>query len=124
MLYSILFFLNSQLVEAGVSPAPLPEAPPLPTLPNYEGAFLKMFLTLLCLVVAIFFSVWALKKMTKGRLSASNAARAIKILERRPISPKTTLYLIELNGKQALIAESQLEVKKILEDVPSSTEEI
>jgi len=110
------------------APAPTPAAPPLapivpmhsePTvpevaIPEYQGAFIKMFLTLIGLVVAIFFTVWALKRLSRGRLHQMNSTRSIKILERRPLSAKTILYLVEVAGKQAMIAESQLEVKRIL----------
>ena len=35
----------------------------------------------------------------------------MKVLEKRPLSPKTMLYLIEMNGEEVVIAESQLEVR-------------
>lgn len=119
---SILLFLASPLiadtpttppVEIPAQPSPEPVIPEV-TIPSYEGAFLKMFLTLIALVVAVFFTVWALKRLSQGRLSSMNASRSIKILERRPLSPKTILYLVEVAGKRAMIAESQLEVKSIL----------
>jgi len=81
---------------------------------DYEGAFLKMFLTLIALVVGIFFTAWALKRLARGKLHQFNANRTIKIIERRALSPKTMLYLVEVRGKQAMIAESQLEVKHLL----------
>ena len=102
------------------SPAPqdLPVAPLTPSpsdmVPGYEGAFLKMFLTLLALVVGIFVTIWILRKMSQGRWSQGNGARAIKIIEKRPLSPKTMLYVIDVDGQQAVIAESQLEVKYIM----------
>jgi flagellar biogenesis protein FliO len=119
-------FATGSLLSGTALPAPpLPEPSPSPeiVMQNYEGAFLKMFLTLIGLIVAIFFTIWALKRLSRGRLGSLNASRAIKILERRPLTPKTTLFLVEVNGKQALIAESQLEVKKLLEDLPTTEEE-
>lgn len=82
-------------------------------IPNYEGAFLKMFLTLGVLLVAIFGAIWLLKRLSNGRLLSRAGSRTIQILERQPLSPKTMLYLIEVEGKKTLIAESQLEVKVI-----------
>ena len=81
---------------------------------SYEGAFLKMFLTLIALLVAIFFAAWALRKLAHGRLMQFNNSKNIKILEKRALSPKTALYLIEVHGRKTVIAESQLEVKKII----------
>lgn len=133
-LYLFLFLAAPLVADAGKTPVPAPvEAPPskpvtpspaIPmhsepaapevTMPEYQGAFIKMFLTLIGLVVAIFFTIWALKRLSRGRLHQMNSTRSIKILERRPLSAKTILYLVEVSGKQAMIAESQLEVKRIL----------
>ncbi len=93
-----------------------PEAPPeIPgvSLPGYEGAFLKMFLALIALIVGIFFTVWLLKKLTQGKWSGGSN-KAIKIIEKRPLSPKTMLYIIDVDGQQSVIAESQLEVKHLM----------
>lgn len=86
-------------------------------LPSYEGAFVKMFLTLLLLVVGIVGTIWFLKRLSRGRMGGSSG-RSIVILEKKALSPKTMLYVIEVEGKQALIAESQLEVKRIMELQP------
>jgi flagellar protein FliO/FliZ len=101
-------------VHTPVAPIPAPPVPPEVVMQGYEGAFLKMFLTLIALVVAIFFTVWALKRLARGKFHHMNSNRTIKIIERRALSPKTVLYVIEVAGKQAVVAESQLEVKRIL----------
>ena len=92
--------------------------PPVPTSPEimqgYEGAFLKMVLTFIALLVGIFFTVWILKRLSRGHFSKMNEGRAIKILEKRALSPKTMLYFVEIGEKQTLIAESQLEVKSLV----------
>jgi flagellar biogenesis protein FliO len=80
---------------------------------DYEGAFLKMFLTLVALLVAIFCAAWALKKLAAGRFMQLNMSKNIKIIEKRAISSKTMVYLLEFEGKRVLIAESQLEVKRL-----------
>ncbi len=88
------------------------ETPP-EIMPSYEGAFLKMFLALIGLLVAIFVTVWVLKRFAHGRWTQGRGSQGIKIIERKAISPKTMLYVIEIDGKQTLIAESQLEIKPI-----------
>ena len=100
--------------------SPLPEAPEM--MPSYEGAFLKMFLTLLALIIGIFACVWILKRLARGAFSASSG-KSIKILEKKPLSPKTMLYIIEVNGQETLIAESQLEIKNLMPLSPQETEE-
>lgn len=81
---------------------------------NFKGAFTKMMLTLLGLILLIVISVWMLRRISHGRLKQMNYGRSIKILERRPLSAKSVLYLVEISGKKVVIAESQLEVRKII----------
>lgn len=80
---------------------------------TYKGTFVKMMLTLLALVVLIVLSVWMLRRISHGRMKQMNYGRAIKVLERRPLSAKSVLYLVEISGKKVVIAESQLEVRAI-----------
>ena len=94
--------------ESPISPIMAPEM-----VPSYQGAFLKMFLTLLALIVGIFMMVWIIKRLATGR-SSSGSGKSIRVLEKKVLSPKTMLYLVDVDGKQTLIAESQLEVKKIM----------
>ncbi len=92
------------------APLEVPLTPsPVEMVPGYEGAFLKMFLVLIALIVGIFFTVWILKKLSQGRWTQGNQNRSIKIIEKRPLSPKTMLYIIDVDGQQSVIAESQLE---------------
>lgn len=119
----MIHLLNFLLLAADVTPPETPVTPPPEVMPTYEGAFLKMFLTLLALVVGIFVTVWILKRMAQGRFS-SGGGKAIRILEKKPLSPKTMLYVVEVDGKQTLISESQFEVRKLASlDEPSSPKE-
>lgn len=105
---------NTTLDTAPEVPSAVPGVSPIDMLPGYEGAFLKMFLALIALIVGIFFTVWLLKKLSQGKWSQGNSNRAIKIIEKRPLSPKTMLYIIDVDGQQSVIAESQLEVKHLM----------
>ena len=87
---------------------------------SYEHAFLKMILTLAGLIFLIFFTLWALRRLSSGRIGGFSSQKKIKILEKRPLSPKTAIYLLELDGRQVFIAESQLEVKTLFD--PHETE--
>lgn len=129
---SMIQLLNFLLFGA-VAPAPAdPTAPPIEApmtpspvemVPGYEGAFLKMFLVLIALIVGIFFTVWILKKLSQGRWAHGNQNRSIKIIEKRPLSPKTMLYIIDVDGQQSVIAESHLEVKHVMNIVNEEPKE-
>jgi flagellar protein FliO/FliZ len=116
---SILSPLPAQQTASTQTPK-APEAPeslhvPTPDeiqMPTYEGAFLKMILTLVGLVALIFITVWLLRKLTQGKMG-SFGKKHINIIERKPLSPKTILYVLEVDGKQILVAESQLEIKTL-----------
>lgn len=90
---------------------------------SYKAAFTKMMLSLLVLIILIVISVWMLRRISHGRMKQLNTGRSIKIIERRPLSAKSILYLIEVNGKKVVIAESQLEVRAITTAEEEMTEE-
>lgn len=80
---------------------------------SYQGAFVKMMMTLLGLILLIIISVWMLRRVSQGRMKQMNYGRSIKVLERRPLSAKSVLYLVEISGKKVVVSESQLEVRTI-----------
>lgn len=131
ILFTLLFALNCGLSFAEESAAPAPQEPmqalqsmdETPQTVSYQGAFIKMMLTLVALIVLIVLSVWMLRKLGEGRIRQANLGRTIKVLEKRALSAKSILYLIEVQGKKVVIAESQLEVKPIttVEDLPTET---
>ncbi len=95
---------------------PTPEVTAIPdTPPSYEHAFFKMLMTLGGLLLLVFLTIFALKKLSHGKIGGLGSQKKIKVLEKRPISPKSVLYLVEIDHKQVLIAESQFEVRKITE---------
>jgi len=46
-------------------------------------------------------------------MQLASQGKSIQILERRTISPKSILYLIEIDGENFLISESQVQIQKI-----------
>lgn len=111
-LWPLAFFANTEeVVPPSTAESLLPKTE---NMPSYEGAFIKMLLTLGGLLALVFLTIWLLKKMTNGRFGSLGTQKKIHILEKKPLSPKTLLYLIEIDGKKALISESQLEVRTLL----------
>lgn len=86
---------------------------PTEALPEYGGSLLKIGLTFIGLMIALFISVWALKKLHHQRFSFGGSHKSIKVIESRPLSPKTMLHLVELGGKKVFISESQAEIKRL-----------
>lgn len=82
---------------------------------NYWGEFVNMLLTLAFILVLIFLSVWALKKIMRSRLKHLNRSTAIKILERRPLNPKSSLYLVDILGKGIVVSESPSGIQLVTE---------
>lgn len=89
------------------------EDPAIQATTSYEFAFFKMIAMLVILLIVVCVSGWLLKRLAQGRLRQSNMNKSIKVVERRALSQKSMLYIIEYGGKQILIAESQLEIRKI-----------
>jgi len=75
--------------------------------PNlFMNEFMSMLTTLGIVVAVLFVLSWMLKGMLHTRVQQANTTSLIKILERRSLSPKTSIYLLEINGKQLVVGES------------------
>ncbi len=99
------------------SPAPLPSSKEMTN--SYENAFVRMLVTLLGLVLLVFATFWILRRLGKGKFKMGSG-NSINVLERRALSPKSMLYIVQIGNKKVLISESQLEVRGLtsLEELP------
>lgn len=77
------------------------------------AAFAKMFLSLTVLVLLLVVSFWFLRRLIQNRMQKGGSDASIRVLEKRMISPKTMLYLVEVDRKKILLAESHLEIKRL-----------
>ena len=80
---------------------------------NYQASLMKMFFMLILLIAFLILTVWLLRKFLNARMQLASQGKSIQILERRTISPKSILYLIEIDGENFLISESQVQIQKI-----------
>lgn len=85
------------------------EAPP----GDFGAAFAKMILTLLALVALLAVTFWFIRRLIQQRLQKGVGEQSIRVIEKKMISPKTMLYVVEIENQKILIAESHLEIKKI-----------
>jgi flagellar biogenesis protein FliO len=129
-------------------PVSLPEAPPPLEAPSLTGTdrepvfpiedligkptketdrflseFLNMLATLGLIIALILFIAWFLKRMVNAKIEGANASSSIKIIDRRNLSPKTMIYMIEVNGKGIIVAESQNGVANLGTYPPDEEEE-
>jgi flagellar biogenesis protein FliO len=84
----------------------------MPT-PDYQHSLIKMLITLVIIVTLLFITFWMFRRISKSRSITINSSSGIKILEKRALSPKSMLYLVEVNNEKVLISESHLEVRPI-----------
>jgi flagellar biogenesis protein FliO len=112
--------LPQEQIQTAPEPAPtqaVPETPaPTPSAEemthSYENAFLRMIITLLALLVLVFATFWILRRLSGGKFKLGSS-RSINVLEKRVLSPKSILYIVEVGGKKILISESQAEVRAL-----------
>jgi flagellar biogenesis protein FliO len=122
MFFADAVFIQGEGGDLVALAAPISEAaaPLLPT--DVGSALVKMLLTLTALILLLFASYWFLRRLIQNRLKKGVGAQSIEILEKRMISAKTMLYLIQVENKKILMAESHLEIKA-LETFPATLEQ-
>jgi flagellar biogenesis protein FliO len=77
---------------------------------TFQAKFFNMLFILCLLIGFMILASWALRRMMKARATQLNTASTIKVLETRYLSPRATLYLVEVQDKAFLIAESATSV--------------
>lgn len=97
--------------EEGVTPSPTID-PAILQAP-YQGQFIKTFIALVAIVLGIFIAMYFIRRFSYIRPLQMNHQKNIKILEKRPISPSTCLYHIQVGDKQFVLSESKLEVRNV-----------
>jgi|GEM_PF-1111379 len=126
MIFADVTFVPDDKGELTALAAPIADAAvPLPPTTDVGMALIKMLLTLAALVILLYVTYWFIKRLIQNRLQKGVGQQTIQILEKRMISPKTMLYLVQVENKKILMAESHLEIKA-LETLPAdlaSTEE-
>lgn len=80
---------------------------------EYGAVFAKMLLTFLALIALMVGTYWFLKRLIRSRSEKNVRNLSIQLLEKRMISSKSALYLIEVEGQKILLAESQHEIRRL-----------
>lgn len=90
---------------------------------DYAVVLKKTAFTIVGLMVMVFLTIFFLRRFSSHRNFQTNHLKHIKIIEKRSLSPKTILYLVEIGGKKMVLSESQLETRAITEIKDFSDEE-
>jgi flagellar biogenesis protein FliO len=114
LILAVLVFIFPSLFSQESNDNNLPniEVQNLPE-PQFQYAFLRMILVLVAVIFLFVITLWFFRKLMRVKESQANSLKTIKILEKRALSPKSMLYLVEVEGEKVLIAESHLEIKRI-----------
>lgn len=90
--------------------------PPLSqTSANYKKMLTEASLMVFALLGFVLLAIFILKRISSQRTFQMNRERYIKIIERRPLSPKTSIYLVQVGDQKIVLTESQVEVRSHLQ---------
>ncbi|EPP35038.1 flagellar biosynthetic protein FliO [Chlamydia ibidis] len=122
MLHSLFFYLISFSDELPFTdtvndslnvPSMFPE--------NMKVEIIKMICSLVFLLAFFALGAWGFRKFLKSKGQTFGNGSTIKILERRSLTPKTTIYLIRVINKILIIAETAEQVT-LLSEFPPNTD--
>jgi flagellar biogenesis protein FliO len=85
---------------------------------SFGDQILKMLFALATIVSLILLTAWLMRRLSKNRTRYGNHSHHIKVIERRPIGPKTTLYLLDIMGQGVVIADAPGGVRTLYELPP------
>ena len=88
---------------------------------TFQAKFLNMLFLLALLIGFMILASWSLKRLMKTKITNLNTASTIKVLETRYLSPRATLYLVEVQNHTLLMAESPTTVT-LLATIPQDTD--
>lgn len=77
---------------------------------DFQAKFFKMLTVLAGIIVFMILGAFALRRLLHSRLTQTNRDSSIQIVESRPLSNKTMLHILEVEGKRVVIAETSTTV--------------
>jgi flagellar biosynthetic protein FliO len=73
---------------------------------RFMEQFIHMLMSLGFILALIFVVAWILKRLVNQRLQQQNTTSNINVIERRALSPKAAVYLLEINDMMLVVGES------------------
>lgn len=81
---------------------------------QYKKQFIKMLFLILGAVFGFFLLAWLVRRFsTHARPLSMNSKKHIKVIERRPLSPQTQLFYVQVGDRHFVLAESKVEVRNV-----------
>jgi flagellar biogenesis protein FliO len=80
---------------------------------NFTKEFIKMLGALGILVAALLGFAFVFKKVIKNRTSMMDNSSNIRVLERRAIAPKLSVYIIDVAGTKIIVGESPAGLQRL-----------
>lgn len=74
---------------------------------DIKGSFTKMAVLLVGICAVTFAAALLFKKITNGRFDSFSSSGSIRLLERKYLSPRTSVWLLEVLGQPMLVVENQ-----------------
>lgn len=87
---------------------------------SMQKEFLKMSFSLILLLTFLFITVWLFKKFLKSKGNIFNKSSLIKILDKKSLTQKSSLYIVKVANKLLIIAESPAGIQ-YLSELPADT---
>lgn len=81
-----------------------------PTIDNYESKLYTMIFYSSCALIVAFIITYYIRKISSQNFQSLNAHNNLKIIERRSLSPKSVLYLVQLGDSKYIVSESHVDV--------------
>lgn len=75
--------------------------------PDIRSLFYKTVLLLITVVGILLSASYFVKRMTGAKLNGVGSEGAIRLVERKYLSPKCSIWLVEAEGQKLLVAENQ-----------------
>lgn len=106
----VKFLLCFLLVTAFAVGAETPSEPTTTEVPQefdrFYGQFFKMMSILILIVLFLACVTWFLKRTLNSRLQKMGSDSLIQIVDRRILTPRTTIYVLSVLGKTVVLAET------------------
>ncbi len=85
---------------------------------SFSELMTKTLLLLIAILAALFVATWCMKKMNRFKLKTQEEPSRIALIEKKVLSPKSILYIIEIDGHAIALAESATNGVQLLQPLP------